>query len=227
MGGHLDGEVAAQAPSEWRAARSLLLDNPALVREDDQLLQALGLRAMASNVIDFGPAALARLEAARAKEIAARTEVEALARANHIAQAESHALVVDLLEATNPADLAFRLNEGVQRRFGLEAGSLAVEGAAPPGWRSLPPGLLDHVLGPHNLYAVGPCTGGREMFAERADNVRSVALVRMALFDPVRQGVLAFGSADPDGFTSDMGVELIAFVARVVERTAERWPQHN
>lgn len=227
MSGNLDGDAAVQAPHDWGVARSLMLDNPELVRDDDQLLQALGLRAMAGNVIDFGAAALARLEAARDKEVAARTEVEALARANHIAQVETHALVVDLLEANNPADLAFRLNEGVQRRFGLEAGSLAMEGLAPPGWRSLPPGLLDHVLGAHNLCAVGPCTGGREMFAERADNVKSVALVRMALCDPARQGVLAFGSADPDGFTTDMGVELIAFIARVVERTAERWAQPN
>ena len=41
---------------------------------------------------------------------------------------------------------------------------------------------------------------------------------------PSRQGLLAFGSADPDGFTEDMGAELVAFLARVVERTAERWP---
>ncbi len=54
--------------------------------------------------------------------------------------------------------------------------------------------------------------------------MKSAALVRMALWSPVRTGVLAFGSADPDGFTPDMGAELVAFLARVVERTAERWP---
>jgi hypothetical protein len=36
--------------------------------------------------------------------------------------------------------------------------------------------------------------------------------------------VLAFGAAEPDGFTADMGAELVAFIARVVERMAERWP---
>jgi hypothetical protein len=44
------------------------------------------------------------------------------------------------------------------------------------------------------------------------------------MWSPARQGVLAFGSPDPDGFTADMGCELVAFLARVVERTAERWP---
>jgi hypothetical protein len=35
--------------------------------------------------------------------------------------------------------------------------------------------------------------------------------------------VLAFGAESPDTFSPDMGHELIDFVARVVERTAERW----
>jgi uncharacterized protein YigA (DUF484 family) len=46
----------------------------------------------------------------------------------------------------------------------------------------------------------------------------------MAIWEPARQGLLAFGSADPNGFTADMGSELVAFLARVVERTTERWP---
>lgn len=51
-----------------------------------------------------------------------------------------------------------------------------------------------------------------------------MAMVRLAIWEPARIGVLAFGSDDPEGFTPDMGSELVAFLARVVERTAERWP---
>jgi uncharacterized protein YigA (DUF484 family) len=36
---------------------------------------------------------------------------------------------------------------------------------------------------------------------------------------------LAFGSTDPEAFAEDMGPELVVFLARVVERLAERWPQ--
>jgi uncharacterized protein YigA (DUF484 family) len=54
--------------------------------------------------------------------------------------------------------------------------------------------------------------------------VQSTALVRMAIWEPARQGLLAFGSTEPHGFTPDMGAELVSFIARVVERTAERWP---
>jgi uncharacterized protein YigA (DUF484 family) len=51
-----------------------------------------------------------------------------------------------------------------------------------------------------------------------------MAMVRLAIWEPARQGLIAFGSGDPEGFTPDMGAELVAFLARVVERTAERWP---
>jgi uncharacterized protein YigA (DUF484 family) len=62
------------------------------------------------------------------------------------------------------------------------------------------------------------------LFGERGEAVRSMAMVRMAMWEPARQGLIAFGSTDAEGFTADMGSELVAFLARVVERTAERWP---
>ena len=213
--------------SGWAEARSLILLNPELLREDGSLLQALGLRPHAPNVVDFGAAALARVEAARERETAARHEVEAIARANFSAQGQAHDLVLDLLAATNSADLACRLNEGAQRRFGLEIATVGVEGYPPPGWRALPAGLVGYVLEPGQACGVGPCTGGAEIFGEAAEQVKSVALVRLSLFDPRRAGLVAFGSADPDGFTADMGVELIAFVGQVIERLAQRWPPRN
>ena len=137
-------------------------------------------------------------------------------------------MAVDLLEARNNSDLARRVDEGAQRRFGVVAGSMAVEGPGPTpfGWRPLPPGLIDMLLGAARPGAHGSVRrrrravrrGGRRRSAARA-------VVRMAIWTPAPQrGVLAFGSADPEGFTPDMGAELVAFLARVVERTAERWP---
>ncbi|MGC1302447.1 MAG: DUF484 family protein, partial [Caulobacteraceae bacterium] len=139
----LSGEgLNLEGGADWDAARSLIMLRPELVREDASLLQALGLRPNAANVVEFGPAALARLEAARDRETSARQEMEDVAKANFAAQAEVHALVLDLLEARSSADLAHRLNEGAQRRFGLEAAAVGVEGPGPSGWRNLPTGLV-------------------------------------------------------------------------------------
>ncbi len=212
--------------AEWSQIRATLMANPDQLLEDEGLLQALGLKLDHANVVEFGPAALTRLEAARTREMTARQEIEAVARANFAAQAQTHAMAVDLLEARNNADLARRVDEGAQRRFGVVAGALAIEGPGPVpfGWRPMPAGLLALLLGPTGLARMGPCAGASELFGEAAGEVRSAAVVRMALYDPPRTAALAFGSSDPDGFTPDMGAELVAFLARVVERTAERWP---
>ncbi len=45
--------------------------------------------------------------------------------------------------------------------------------------------------------------------------------------EPPRPCLCAFGSPEPEGFTPNMGCELAAFLARVVERMAERWPVLN
>ena len=39
-----------------------------------------------------------------------------------------------------------------------------------------------------------------------------------------RYGLVAGITTAHDGFSLDMGAELTSFLARVVERTAERWP---
>src|SRR5690349_13457138 len=87
------------------AVRRFLAENPDFLRDDPDLLAGLGLRA-AANVVEFGPAALARVHAAHQQESSARRYLEATARDNFAAQAQTHAAVVDLLEARNHADLA-------------------------------------------------------------------------------------------------------------------------
>lgn len=219
---------AEQHDVDWSAVRESILAEPDRLREDQSLLQALGLKLDHANVVEFGPAALTRLEAARTREMTARQEIEAVARANFAAQAQTHAMAVDLLEARNNSDLARRVNEGARNRFGVACGSICIESAAnapvPFGWRTVPPGLLDMLMGASGLARMGPCAGAAELFGEASLDVKSAAIVRMAIWSPARTAVLAFGSSDADGFTPDMGAELVAFLARVVERTAERWP---
>ena len=217
--------VLDEAGAGWSEARALILANPALVNGDEGLLNALGLRPAAPNVVEFLPAALGRLEAAKARETSARQEIEALARANFHAQAQTHSLIVDLLESRNNADLARRVQQAAEERFGLVAGALAVEGPGrtPAGWHALPIGMTDMVLG-QGMTRMGAPIASSNLFGPLADEVQSVALVRMTLWSPLRHGVLAFGAAEADGFSRDMGAELVSFLARVVERTAERWP---
>ena len=209
---------------DWPQVSDFLLAEPERIKGDAELLGALGLRVPAANVVAFP--ALARKVAAHERETGARKKLEAVARANFAAQSQTHAAVVDLLDSRNHADLARRLDEIARLRFGLAGAVIAIEapGRAPAGWRALPQGSADRLLGPQRLARMGEPLHSDALFGELSEEVKSTAMVRLAIWTPARQGVLAFGSRESEGFTRDMGAELVAFLARVVERTAERWP---
>jgi uncharacterized protein YigA (DUF484 family) len=214
------------AGPHWPDVRHWLQAHPEHLLGDRALLEELGLRASGPNVVDFGKVALTRLEAVVEREAGARKQIEAVARANFAAQTQTHVAALDLMEARNHSDLVRRLDAAAQARFGLAGAAVALEkpGAAPFGWRLLEPGAVDRLLGDDGLAWLGPNFDGLDLFGAADDQVRSVALIRMAPFSPARPAICAFGSPDADGFTATMGCELVAFLARVVERTAERWP---
>jgi uncharacterized protein YigA (DUF484 family) len=221
------GATALQAEGlDPEAVRKFLLENPDFLKGQPDLVRDLGLRPDAANIVDFGPAALARVHEAHRRESKARKTLEATARANFAAQAQTHGAVVDLLDSRNHADLARRVDELAQLRFGLRAGVVALEGPerTPAGWRAMAEGQIDLVIGHQQVSRMGFQPTALGLFGDRAREIRSMAMVRMAIWEPARTGLLAFGSADEAGFTADMGAELVAFLARVVERTAERWP---
>lgn len=221
-----DAALKKALEKDWRTVAGFLREHPQFLLEDTDLLTELGLWRRPENVVEFGPAALAHLSAAKTREKNARQQLEATARANFAAQAQCHAAVAELLESRNHSDLARRLDELAQLRFGLVAGVIALEGPerTPAGWRMLEPGMCNRLIGHEQLTRMGSSPFTEVLFLGQAQAIESVALVRMAIWSPARQAILAFGSPDPNGFTPDMGTELVTFLARVIERTAERWP---
>lgn len=218
-------EATKEEDADWAKVRPWLLAHPERVRQDDDLLASLSLWRKA-NVVEFGPAALGRLEAVAARESDARKAIEQVARANFAAQAQTHGAVVEILESRNHSDLVRRLDQAARERFNLVTATLALEadGGVPFGWRTLEHGGVDARLGARGLTRLGEWPQDEALFGEQAGEVKSAALSRMAPWPQGRAALLAFGSAEPEAFRPDMGAELVAFLARVVERTAERWP---
>lgn len=219
------GEFAFNGPIDPSAVRRFLADNPDFLKADQGLLAELGLTLAGGNVVEFAP--MARVHAAHQREAEQRALLEETARANFAAQAQTHGAVVDLLDARNHSDLARRVNDLARSRFGLAAGIIALEsdGLPPAGWKRLVDGQVDLILdGRRRMARMGFAPTALGLFDPEAGEIRSMAMVRMAIWEPSRQGLLAFGSSNADDFTPDMGAELVAFLARVVERTAERWP---
>lgn len=219
-------ETDAVAGLHWPQVRAWVQANADILTGDRALLEELGLKTTGPNVVEFGRAALARLESLIERESDARRQIEAVARANFAAQTQTHVAALDLMEARNHADLARRLDAAAQARFGLAAAAIALEkpGGVPFGWRALEPGAVDGLTGADGLAWLGPSFDSLDLFGGAGAQVKSVALIRMAPFSPARPGLCAFGSPEPDGFTAAMGCELASFLTRVVERMAERWP---
>jgi uncharacterized protein len=208
------------------AVKTMLRADPDILHGDPELLDELGLRRDAANLVEFGPVALSKVAAAHQRESSERKRLESVARANFLAQTQTHAAVIDLLESRNLSDLARRIDELARLRFGLAAGVICLEGPGevPHGWRALIEGQVSLILGPRRLAAMGHAPTALGLFGEIAPQIESVALIRLAIWEPAREGLIAFGSDDPSAFTADMGAELVSFLARVAERTAERWP---
>lgn len=214
----------------WPEVRAWLETSGQRLLEDRALLEQLGLKAEGRNVVDFGRAALTRMEALAEREAGARRLVEEISRTNFAVQTQTHVAALDLMEATGLIELARQLDISTQARFGLAGAAIAVEkpGLVPFGWKALEVGRVDALLGDDGLNWLGPNFTGLDLFGPADGEVRSVALVRMTLrFEgsvAPRPALCAFGSTEDEGFTPAMGGELIAFVARVVERMAWRWP---
>ena len=221
--------VAPQGPA-WPEVRAWIQAHAQTLLDDRSLLEEVGLRPHGRNVVEFGAVALTRLEAAAEREADARKQVEAVARANFAAQTQTHVAALDILESRSLSDMARRLDASAAARFGLAGAAVALEmpGPVPFGWRALDSGDVNALLGPDGLTWLGPPIPGLDLFGAASDQVRSVALIRLSPHFPgdaePRPGLCAFASPEPEGFTPAMGCELIAFIARVVERTSERWP---
>lgn len=226
------GPLDGQGEPHWPDVRAWLQANPQTLLDDRSLLEEIGLTVRGKNVVEFGRAALTRLEAAAEREADARKRIEDVARANFAAQTQTHVAALDLMEARSHSDLARRLDAVAVARFGLSAAAVAIEkpGGVPFGWRPLEAGGVDSLLGDHGLTWLGPMFPDLDLFGPATDEVKSVALIRMSLHlggergELARPGLAAFGSPEAEGFTAGMGCELVAFVAGVVARTAERWP---
>jgi uncharacterized protein YigA (DUF484 family) len=170
--------------------------------------------------------ALARAAAAHKREASVRQAIEANARANFSAQAQTHAAVIDLLDARNHSDLARRVDEMSRCASAWRPAIMALEGPTrvPAGWHALAEGQVDMMAGrgadrPHGLLRPRPAAVRRQGRDHPQHGAGPHGHLGAAPRSPA--GLRLDRSR---GLHADMGIELVNFLARVVERTAERWP---
>ncbi len=151
-------------------------------------------------------------------------------RANMNSQNRIHAAVLFLLDARNFEQLIQTIATDLAVLLDLDVACLVVEsnGQDIPhvhrsGVRVVEPGMIDHWLGTRDVVLRSDVEGDPDIYGPGAGLVRSEALIRLQISSETPQGMLAFGSRQPDMFHQGQGTELVCFLARVVERCIRSW----
>lgn len=151
-------------------------------------------------------------------------------RANLNSQSRIHAAVLFLLDAQSFEQLIQTITTDLAVLLDLDVACLVVEsnGTDIPhvhksGVRVVEPGTIRRWIGRRDVVLNEDIRGSEEVFGPAAGLVRSEALIRLQISSETPDGILAFGSREPDMFHPGQGTELVVFLARVVERIIRAW----
>ena len=157
-------------------------------------------------------------------------ELIGTSRANMNSQNRIHAAVLFLLDAQSFEQLIQTITTDLAVLLDLDVACLIVESnghdhphVQTSGVRVVEPGAVNRRLGRADVVLNADIQGDPDLYGPGAGLVRSEALIRLQVSSETPEGMLAFGSREPDTFHTGQGTELVGFLARVVERVIRGW----
>lgn len=214
--------------------RSLIVADPDLVLDDDQVMRRLiGARTGERNIVDLRDRLVERLENRLEKMVAHHRSVVAAAYENVEGARQLHRAVLALIEPADLSSFLHRLTNDLPKMLGLDEARLCLEadvaetgpaagfGADLQGRViALPEGAVAEYMALDGVHS-GPVAlreagAEAELIFGEASPVQSEALMRLDI--PGSAAMLALGSADPRKFDPSHGTDLLVFFAGVVER---------
>lgn len=219
-------------PDERDLIRSLVIADPALVLDDDQVMRALlGQSDAGRQIVDLRDRLVQRLEQRLDKLMAANRSVIAAAYENVATTNQIHRAVLALIAPMDLKTFVARLTTDVPGMLGLQEARLCFEAEVDEAGPAegfgeavvvLPEGTIDAYLLLDGAAAskgvvLRPCGGEAEIIFGHRSDARSEALMRLDLGGGAA-ALLAFGSADPERFGPEQGVDLLTFLGGTVER---------
>lgn len=218
--------TGAEVAAYLRAQPGFLLRNP-------DLLAALTppARHLGEQVVDLQDFIIQRLRREVARLEAAQAELIAASRSNLCRQAQVHAAVLALLEATTLDHLIEIVADDLAAILGVDVVTLCVESAGAvvqqpsvPGLRCVKAGTVARLMGSERDVLLRPTVVGDErLFGAAAALVRSDALARLGGCKAGPSGLLALGSRRHGRFQPGHGTEPFRFLARVLEHCVKTW----
>ena len=92
------------------------------------------------------------------------------------------------------------------------------------GEMKLAPGAIDAAIGPDKHARLrSEIVGEEAFFGDIARFVKSDVLMRLKVSSGSPDGIMCFGSRNPEAFGPEMATELLFFLAKVLENTIRAW----
>jgi uncharacterized protein YigA (DUF484 family) len=215
------------------AVAAYLQRHPDFLNDHPELIESLTPpeRKMGGGVLDMQKHMVLRLREKLAEAERDNKRLQAVGAENMKAQTLVQSAAIALLTARNFEHLIDSITARLPNLLDVEASSLCVENAEPlpgradlVGIRVLKPGAIDRIVGVgREVRLSADVPGSRTLFGLAAPRVRSMALARLSFGPGSMPGLLALGSAKPDGFAPGQSTELLTFFARIVELCIRRW----
>ena len=231
-----DADAAPPSPLSEKLVNDYLSAHPDFLTENPQLLDVLTppSRWSGDSVVDMQSFMVERLRGVTDGLRDSATDLITTARANMMIQTRTHAAVLALLGAEGLDNLAHVICFDLPLLLDVDVVSINLEkqGANDPQGgdiRFLPAGDIDKILGGEDeqVRLDDHMLDDGTVFGEAAGLVRSAAMVRLDLARELPAGLLAMGTRRSGMFQPGQGVDLLIFLARVVEHCLRRWAKNE
>lgn len=210
---------------------TFLRDNPKFLQQNPEACDLLTPpKSDDKNVTDFQSFMIKRLKDDKEKVIETTQSIVENVRSNMNNQQRIHKVILRLLEARNFEEFIHVITMDMSSMLDTDISVLVVESngqdiphITTSGIRVLPEGTIDKWMDGQNVLLQSNISGIEAVFGGGANLVQSQALLRVGISTDTPPAILAFGSRDPMMFQDGQGIELVAFLAQVVERSFRNW----
>ena len=224
----------AEASLSVEDVKAYLRQHPELLANDPDLISALvpPSQSTGRNVLDMQHFMIGRLQNQVRMLRDIQSDLIEATSLNSIAREQVHAATLKLLDARSFEHLIEYVTapDGLARILGIRAATVCIEtangvsGIGIRGVRVLEPGGVDRILGfDERCRLASHVRGSRGLYGNLAEEVQSEALVRLDFSPASPPGLLALGGFEAEQFHPDQAVDLLEFLARVVERCVRQW----
>ena len=222
--------------------REAIISQPDVILDDSDVMQALiaaNEKAMGGNIVDLRGIAMERLEARLDRLEDTHRSVIAAAYENLAGTNQIHRAILRMLDPVDFEPFLRDLGGEVADILRVDAVKLVLESVQnddDPAVQRLgevlsvaEPGFIDDYLTQGRGGTARQVTlrsiqkGSEQIYAEKADWMRSEACLKLDFGDGRLPGLLVLGAEDPHMFTPQQGTDLLTFFTGVFERAMRRW----